>query len=507
MRNDPLSTTMNNRSPSRAWVFHTRVQPGHADPVRDSTALRVKAYGCHILVCVLVCSAVVFAGGGWTDASAQETVRFAVIGDYGFAGEPESDVADLVIGWDPDVIITTGDNNYEFGEASTIDINIGQFYHEYISPYAGSFGAGSPSGNRFFPSLGNHDWESPNAQPYLDYFALPGNERYYAFMSGPVHFFVIDSDSREPDGVTSDSAQAQWLRDGLQASTAPWKLVYFHHPPYSSGSTHGSHPYMQWPFQEWGASAVLTGHEHNYERLLISNFPYFVVGLGGRSIYEFGAPIPGSVVRYNEDFGAMLVDADASAMTFRFYSRFGALVDSYTLLADVLPRVTLIEASASWKVLDDGSDQGTAWQRVDFDDTSWPSGHAELGYGDGDETTLVSFGPDPSAKYITTYFRRRFTVTNPSSLSNVRLELLRDDGAVVYLNGTEIFRSNMPNTSDFSTLALVAIGGSEEQVWHATAVNPSLLSSGTNLIAVEVHQADPASSDISFNLTLTGVEN
>jgi hypothetical protein len=481
---------MNNRSPSRAWLFHTRVQHGHAEPVLGSPALRVKAFRGLALACVLVCAAVVFAGGGWTGASAQETVQFAVIGDYGFAGEPEANVADLVISWDPDFIITTGDNNYEFGEATTIDINIGQFYHAYINPYFGSFGAGSLSGNRFFPSLGNHDWESPNAQPYLDYFELPGNERYYTFMSGPVHFFVLDSDPREPDGVTSDSAQAQWLRNALQASTAPWKLVYFHHPPYSSGTVHGSHAYMQWPFQEWGASAVLTGHEHHYERLNINHFPYFVVGLGGRSIHEFGAPLSVSVVRYNEDFGAMLVDADASAMTFRFYSRFGALIDSYTLLADVLPRVTLIEAGASWKVLDDGSDRGTAWQLVDFDDTSWPSGHAELGYGDGDEATLVSFGSDPSAKHITTYFRKRFVVTNPASLSGLLLEIVRDDGAVVYLNGTEVFRSNMPSTSDFSTLAAVAIGGSEEQTWHTSSVDPSLLLAGTNVMAVEIHQAD-----------------
>jgi tartrate-resistant acid phosphatase type 5 len=507
MRNDPRTTTMPHLAHRRTWLFHLRVQGGHAAPAHAAQALRAQSYKCLVLAAMLVCSTIVCAGGGWTDATAQDTVRFAVIGDYGFADEPEADVADLVIRWAPDFIITTGDNNYEFGDASTIDINIGQFYHEYISPYFGSFGAGSPSGNRFFPSLGNHDWESPDAQPYLDYFTLPGNERYYTFRRGSVHFFVLDSDPREPDGVTSDSAQAQWLRDELQASTAPWKLVYFHHPPYASGATHGSHPYMQWPFQAWGASAVLTGHEHNYERLIIDNFPYFVVGLGGRSIYAFGAPIPGSVVRYNDDYGAMLVDADASAITFSFYSRFGSLIDSYTLLADVLPLVPLIAAGSSWKFLDDGSDQGTAWQQGDFDDTSWLSGQAELGYGDGDEATLVSFGPDLSAKFITTYFRKRFTVTNPSALSTVRLELLRDDGAVVYLNGTEIFRSNMPSPSDFSTLAVVAIDGSDEQVWHASAVDPALLSAGTNVIAVEIHQADPASSDISFNLALTGIGN
>src|SRR5262245_59291227 len=85
------------------------------------------------------------------------TIRFAVIGDFGLAGQPEADVANLVKNWNPSFILTIGDNNYELGEASTIDANIGQYYHDYISPYTGSYGSGSASGNRFFPTLGNHD--------------------------------------------------------------------------------------------------------------------------------------------------------------------------------------------------------------------------------------------------------------------------------------------------------------------------------------------------------------
>jgi hypothetical protein len=65
--------------------------------------------------------------------------------------------------------------------------------------------------NQFFPTLGNHDWYTPGAQPYLDYFHLPGNERYYDFVWGPVHFFAIDSDENEPDGVNQSSVQAKWL--------------------------------------------------------------------------------------------------------------------------------------------------------------------------------------------------------------------------------------------------------------------------------------------------------
>jgi hypothetical protein len=207
------------------------------------------------------------------------TVRFGVIGDFGSAGTAARDVANLVKSWKPDFIITVGDNNYPDGAASTIDPNIGQYYHEFIYPYKGRYGAGATV-NRFFPSLGNHDWHARGAQPYLDYFTLPGNERYYDFVWGPVHLFAIDSDEDEPDGITRSSRQAAWLQNKLAASTARWKLVYFHHPPYSSGE-HGNTREMQWPFQQWGASAVLTGHDHLYERLLVGGFTYFVAGAGG----------------------------------------------------------------------------------------------------------------------------------------------------------------------------------------------------------------------------------
>ena len=264
-----------------------------------------------------------------TNARAQSSVHFAVIGDYGFAGKPEADVAALVIGWKPEFIITTGDNNYDFGADSSIDRNIGQYYHSYIFPYAGSFGPGDTV-NRFFPSLGNHDWRDTGASAYLKYFTLPGNERYYDFTRGPAQFFALDSDEKEPDGVTDSSTQAMWLKKKLNESTARWKVVYFHHAPYSSGN-HGSSEKLQWPFEKWGASVVLTGHDHTYERVLIHGFPYFVNGLGGRSIYEMKKTVSGSKIRYNEDYGAMDVVADEAKMTLRFVTRTDSLVDTFIL--------------------------------------------------------------------------------------------------------------------------------------------------------------------------------
>jgi tartrate-resistant acid phosphatase type 5 len=261
--------------------------------------------------------------------TASQTIRFAVIGDYGGGGSPERDVADLVKSWQPDFIITVGDNNYPNGSDATIDDNIGQFYHQYIYPYKGIYGQGADQ-IRFFPTLGNHDWNTSQAQPYLNYFTLPGNERYYDFAWGPVHFFALDSDSREPDGVNQSSKQARWLKNKLAQAGEPWKVVYMHHAPFSSG-LHGSTDWAQWPYAEWGASTVLAGHDHTYERLSIDGIPYFVNGLGGGSIYHFVDILEGSQERYVGDYGAMLVEASQTQMDFQFINRKGKVIDSYSL--------------------------------------------------------------------------------------------------------------------------------------------------------------------------------
>jgi len=266
----------------------------------------------------------------------QGDLRFAVIGDFGDAGQAEADVAAMVHSWDVEFIVTTGDNNYPDGEASTIDPNIGQYYAKYIYPYKGEYGSGSTE-NRFFPTLGNHDWREESLQPHYDYFTLPGNERYYDFGWGPVHFFVLDSGDHEPDGITQDSLQAAWFEETIAASTAPWKLVYMHHPPYSSSSKYDDDADMQWPYADWGADAVFAGHAHLYERLYYDGIPFFVNGLGGRwksipQIHRFGNPDESSQVRYNQDYGAQLVTANEACINFTFYTRKGELIDSYTLL-------------------------------------------------------------------------------------------------------------------------------------------------------------------------------
>ncbi len=280
-------------------------------------------------------------------AGSASATSFAVIGDFGYAGPNEQAVAAMIDSWQVDFILTVGDNSYN---PSAIDSNIGQYYSNYIGAYKGSFGTGSPV-NRFFPALGNHDYsDGGGINSYLGYFTLPGtgiasdrtsrNERYYDFIIGPCHFFALNSDSEEPDGIDSSSVQAQWLKSELKYSGSPWNVVLFHHAPYSSGAVHGNTAIMQWPFEKWGVDVVLAGHEHTYERIMRDDnhngdsIPYIVNGLGGRSIYNFSTNIvPGSAVRYNGNYGAMKVSADDSTLKLQFFSidNGGTIFDSISL--------------------------------------------------------------------------------------------------------------------------------------------------------------------------------
>lgn len=601
---------------------------------------------------------------------------FAVIGDYGLSGPNEEGVANLVKSWKPGYIITVGDNNYPDGANSTIDANIGQYYHDYIHPYTGSYGKAADT-NRFFPCLGNHDFYTSSAAPYFQYFTLPGNERYYDFIRGDVHFIALDSDSSEPDGFSSTSTQAMWLKNILESSASKWKIVYFHHSPFASDLVHGNTEWMQWPFKTWGADIVLTGHSHIYERVIMDNFPYIVNALGGSVIYNLSAsPVFGSQVRYNDNFGALQVKISPDTIWFKFYSINNELIDVYPLVKDatlppepcpetgsilreywenvsgysvsqipintattnssqlatfegpanisdnygdrikgyICPPATgnytfwiasddnselwlspngnsaekvkiasvtgwtnsrewtkypsqqsapiflfennkyyieslhkeasggdniavgwqlpngiyerpipgsrlspgisvpppqtqvLIAANSQWNFLDDGSNQGIAWRDFSFNDTLWKTGNAELGYGDGDETTVVNYGPSQTGKYITTYFRKKFTISDISNITGVELSIIRDDGIVVYLNGLEVYRNNLPTSTIFyNTLAPSYIDGTNESTWITAVISSSNLVAGNNIIAVEIHQNSPSSSDISFNLKLAGI--
>ncbi len=164
-----------------------------------------------------------------------------------------------------------------------------------------------------------------------------------------------------------------------------------------------------------------------------------------------------------------------------------------------------VETGASWKYLDDGGSPGEGWMDADFDDVSWKSGSSKFGFGDGNQETLVSFGSDTENKYVAYYFRTAFFIEEADAVINLDMNLLRDDGAVVYLNGTEIRRSNMTSREvTWETLALSEVTGADEDLYHTYAIDPGLLVEGRNVMAVEIHQASKNSTDMGFDLQVTG---
>jgi len=162
---------------------------------------------------------------------------------------------------------------------------------------------------------------------------------------------------------------------------------------------------------------------------------------------------------------------------------------------------TLISAGSGWRYNDTGTNLGTGWRNPDYADQGWAVGPAEFGYGDGGEATLLNYGPNSNNKYPCYYFRRTFSVADPTRYDTLSLDVLRDDGCVVYLNGQEVARLGMPSgTITYATYASSAA----EYDWDRSISLPNLFVPGANVVAVEVHQGNASSSDLSFNLALRG---
>ncbi|MBN2764168.1 MAG: CotH kinase family protein, partial [Bacteroidales bacterium] len=161
---------------------------------------------------------------------------------------------------------------------------------------------------------------------------------------------------------------------------------------------------------------------------------------------------------------------------------------------------TILPLGSEWSYLDVATDYPANWTTASFDDSSWKNGQGQLGYGDGDEATVISFGPDQNNKITTALFRKKFIMPDTAGISDIEMELQMDDGAVVYLNGQEIFRSNMPaGVIGFNTYA----SEPNDQVVVYTGVDKEAFVSGENVIACEMHQCNGTSSDLGFDISLT----
>ena len=165
--------------------------------------------------------------------------------------------------------------------------------------------------------------------------------------------------------------------------------------------------------------------------------------------------------------------------------------------------VVIIRPGDLWRYEDTGTDLGTAWRGTNYNDSGWGEGPAQLGYGQGDESTVVWYGPDDFAKNPTTYFRKRFNLTSTSlnGVTNLALRVCFNDGVAVYVNGTEVLRRNIATNAAYADTS-GGSGGEFQNVWQSVAVSPSLLRVGTNVVAVELHRYMGWEPDLSFDLQL-----
>ncbi len=171
-----------------------------------------------------------------------------------------------------------------------------------------------------------------------------------------------------------------------------------------------------------------------------------------------------------------------------------------------LESTLLLPYGSTWRYLDDGVVVPAGWQTNGFNDTGWDQGPAQLGYGDLDEATVINFGPDALNRAITYYFRAPLVIADPSAYAQLGIRLVADDGAVLYINGVEAVRDNLPAGSITpATHALFGKSTAIENDATLYTVPIAAVTAGTNQVAVEVHQSSSASSDLSFDLAVIGI--
>jgi acid phosphatase len=246
-------------------------------------------------------------------SNADAEVVLAHISDFGSEDDNEEKVRDLVYGWKPDAIFTSGDNSQ--ADYDYID-DVDYYYGEYVDR------------ELLWPCPGNHDWDDGTLAAYFSYFTdVAGNRYYYKKTFGPVTLFMLDSNANTPDGITTSDAQYEWFAREIQASRSPWNIVACHHPPYSSSAVHAGNTSLRWGFGALGADMVLSGHNHQYERLY-EDTHYIVAGTGGQFLYNFTTPVSQSVLRYNAFHGAGKLIATPTKLRWEWRTYLGALIDS-----------------------------------------------------------------------------------------------------------------------------------------------------------------------------------
>lgn len=237
----------------------------------------------------------------------------AVVGDFGVGDKHERAVANLVAKHRPDFVVTTGDNVYKKGKS--YDRLVGKYYPQPI-----------------VPATGNHD-HLLDISRFDNYFGTSAETRNYVYhAASDVDFFILDSDS----GVRSSKKRQEqwnWLVRSVSKSKANFKIVVLHHPPYSSSTKHGSTLVYQWAYRSMGVDLVLSGHDHDYERIVRDGLNYVVDGAGGAKLYKCKPKtklVEGSLGCHKR-FGALFIYANKTELQLVFRTTNGTALDTFTI--------------------------------------------------------------------------------------------------------------------------------------------------------------------------------
>jgi 3',5'-cyclic AMP phosphodiesterase CpdA len=262
---------------------------------------------------MLALAAAALAAAPAVIARGADSVKFAVIGDYGNGSTAQYEVGTQMHAtrsWFPfEFVVTVGDNFY--GSQSAKD-RIDKFER----PYAALLGAGVP----FYATIGNHDDTSTPA--YLPF--NMGGRRYYTFTRGSVRFFVLDTN-------LMDKPQLAWFEQELGSTSDPWRIAVFHHPLYSNARRHGSAVQLRVLLEpllvKHDVDVVLSGHEHVYERITPQKgITYFTVGSSGQLRKGDVAPGADTAASYDADQAFLIVDV-TDTFTFQTITRTGRVID------------------------------------------------------------------------------------------------------------------------------------------------------------------------------------
>lgn len=182
---------------------------------------------------------------------------------------------------------------------------------------------------------------------------------------------------------------------------------------------------------------------------------------------------------------------------------------SLTIFNTLRAQTKIISQGDEWQYYDDGKTPPIGWEKLNNSTSKWKTGVSPLGYGDSFVSTSISFGKDPQKKDIVKYFKKTFRIENPFEYIVYKINIHKDDGIVLYLNGKEITRIDMPDkeiTNKTKATSLIISGEAEEYV-HTIVLAPDDFTTGLNTIAASIHQGSPNSEDCIFSLELIGDNN